>query len=64
MSPPPSWFTENQGEVYEGRRRGSESDEELKGLSYQEFRRLKRIKMRNTGRMRTPTRGMMMMMIT
>ncbi|KAH0895258.1 LOW QUALITY PROTEIN: hypothetical protein HID58_057687 [Brassica napus] len=50
MSPPPSWFMENQGEVYEGRRRGSESDEELKGLSYQEYRRLKRIKMRNTGR--------------
>nr|VDD13200.1 unnamed protein product [Brassica oleracea] len=45
MSPPP-----NEGEVYEGRRRGSESDEELKGVSYQEYRRLKRIKMRNTPR--------------
>ncbi|CAN7017975.1 unnamed protein product [Brassica oleracea var. botrytis] len=45
MSPPP-----NEGEVYEGRRRGSESDEELKGVSYQEYRWLKRIKMRNTPR--------------
>ncbi|CAG7907171.1 unnamed protein product [Brassica rapa] len=37
----------NQGEVYEGRLRGWDSSS---GLSYEEYRRLKRIKMRNTPR--------------
>ncbi|CAF2280188.1 BnaA04g28040D [Brassica napus] len=37
----------NQGQVYEGRRRGWDSSS---GLSYEEYRRLKRIKMRNTPR--------------
>ncbi|CAH8352486.1 unnamed protein product [Eruca vesicaria subsp. sativa] len=32
-----------------GRRSGSESDEELKGLSHEEYRRLKRLKMRKSG---------------
>uniref|UniRef100_M4F590 NF-kappa-B-activating protein C-terminal domain-containing protein n=1 Tax=Brassica campestris TaxID=3711 RepID=M4F590_BRACM len=33
-----------------GRRSGSDSDEELKGLSHEEYRRLKRLKMRKSGK--------------
>ncbi|CAN6979045.1 unnamed protein product [Brassica rapa subsp. trilocularis] len=54
MNSLPRRFGRDQGYVYRdhhrGRRSGSESDDELKGISDEEYRRLKRLKMRKSGK--------------
>ncbi|CAN6804945.1 unnamed protein product [Brassica oleracea] len=54
MSSLPRRFGRDQGYLdrdhRRGRRSGSDSDEELKGLSHEEYRRLKRLKMRKSGK--------------
>ncbi|ESQ37940.1 hypothetical protein EUTSA_v10028691mg [Eutrema salsugineum] len=54
MNSLPRRFGRNQGyldrDYRKGRRSDSESDEELKGLSHEEYRRNKRLKMRKSGR--------------
>ncbi|CAF2049224.1 unnamed protein product [Brassica napus] len=50
MNSLPRRFGRDQGYLDRGRRSGSESEEELKGLSHEEYRRLKRLKMRKSGK--------------
>ncbi|KAJ4876560.1 hypothetical protein Rs2_41578 [Raphanus sativus] len=54
MNSLPRRFGKNQGYLdcdhRRGRRSDSDSDEELKGLSHEEYRRLKRLKMRKSGK--------------
>ncbi|CAN7062739.1 unnamed protein product [Brassica oleracea var. botrytis] len=54
MNSLPRRFGRDQGyldrDLRRRRRSGSESDEELKGLSHEEYRRLKRLKMRKSGK--------------
>ncbi|KAG2330834.1 hypothetical protein Bca4012_019592 [Brassica carinata] len=54
MNSLPRRFGKNQGYLDRDHRRGrrsdSDSDEELKGLSHEEYRRLKRLKMRKSGK--------------